>query len=157
RTHGVPAPNQRTTIMRLVARNEILGLGEYEQIRPRFRARVIEQKRARRVALGDHLAVTFKNHDSVLLQIQEMLRTQRITAEPAIQHEIDTYNELVPSARQLSITLFVEIPDRETRERMLVELAGLERTVALVVDGQQHPFVGARIGAVADRTTAVHY
>ena len=35
--------------MKPVTRDEILDLGAYEQIRERFRARVIEEKTARRV------------------------------------------------------------------------------------------------------------
>src|SRR5689334_15748699 len=112
--------------MRPIERSEILGIGEYEMIRPRFRARVIEEKRPRRVAVGEHLSAIFENRDSVLLQIQEMIRTERITAEPAIAHEIETYNELLPAENQLSLTLFVEIPDKDLRDRKLVELAGLE-------------------------------
>jgi hypothetical protein len=144
--------------MQLIQRNEILPLGEYELIRPRFRARVIDEKKARRVTLGAHLSAIFENRDSVLLQIQEMLRTERITAEPAILHEIETYNDLVPAPRQVSLTLFVEIPDKETRDRMLVELAGLEDTVGVEVDGEVFPATGKLPdGFVEGRTTAVHY
>lgn len=144
--------------MRPIERSEILGIGEYEMIRPRFRARVIEEKRPRRVAVGEHLSAIFENRDSVLLQIQEMIRTERITAEPAIAHEIETYNELLPAENQLSITLFVEIPDKELRDRKLVELAGLEDTIAIEVDGARFAAKGPpAAGAVPDRTTAVHY
>jgi len=82
--------------MKPVDRSEVLGLGEYEQIRERFRRRVIEDKRARRVPLGGHMTVLFENHDTVLFQIQEMLRTERISAAQAVRHEIETYNQLVP-------------------------------------------------------------
>lgn len=141
-----------------VTRSEILSIAEYELIRPHFRARVIAEKVPRRVIVGDYISVLFENHDSVLLQIQEMLRTERITSESAIAHEIETYNDLIAGPDQLSFTLFVEIPDRETRERMLVELAGLETAVAVEVDGE-------RFAATQDlpeahlpaRTTAVHY
>ncbi|MCC6524638.1 MAG: DUF3501 family protein [Polyangiaceae bacterium] len=143
--------------MKPIQRSEILPLGEYELVRERFRVRVIEDKRPRRVALGAHLSATFENRDTVLLQIQEMLRTERINREAAVQHEIDTYNELVPGDDELSFTLFVEIPERELRERMLGELAGLEDHVGLEVDGQLVPAVGKRPEAVPDRTTAVHY
>jgi hypothetical protein len=144
--------------MRPIERSEILPIGDYERVRPHFRARLIEEKRARRVAVGEHLSVVFENRDSVLLQIQEMLRTERITADPAIYHEIETYNELIPARDQLSITVFVEIPDRELRERRLVELAGLEGTIGLDVDGVLFPATGApSAGAVPERTTAVHY
>ena len=112
--------------MRAIERSEILGLGDYEMVRPHFRPRVIAEKKPRRVELGEHIAAVFENRDSVLLQIQEMLRTERITAEPAIVHEIATYNELIPAAGQLSVTMFVQIPDRALRDRLLAEWAGLE-------------------------------
>lgn len=143
--------------MRPVRRDEILGLGEYEQVRPRFRQRMIEAKRQRRVAVGEHISVVFENRETVMLQIQEMLRAERITREPAIAHEIETYNELVPGDDELSFSLFIEIPDKQERERMLEAWAGLEAHVSLEVDGRRYPTVGERQGAEASRTTAVHY
>jgi hypothetical protein len=144
--------------MRPIERSEILPIGDYEAVRPHFRARVVEAKRPRRVALGEHLSALFENRDSVLLQIQEMLRTERITGEPAILHEITTYNDLVPGARQLSLTIFVQIPDKALRDRLLVELAGLEDTFSVIVNDQRFPLRGPRPdGFVEGRTTAVHY
>lgn len=143
--------------MRPIDRNEILAIGEYELIRDRFRSRVIEEKRPRRVRIGEHITVIFENRDSVLLQIQEMLRTERITSESGILHEIETYNELIPGEGQLSVTLFVEIPDRALRDQMLVDLAGLEDAVSIEVDGVKARATGKREGAIEGRTTAVHY
>ena len=60
--------------MRKVSRSEILDLGAYEQVRERFRGRMIEEKRHRRVAVGPSMTFIFENHATVLLQIQEMLR-----------------------------------------------------------------------------------
>ena len=141
-----------------IQRSEILPIGEYEAIRPHFRARVIEEKRPRRVKIGDHISAVFENRDSVLLQIQEMLRTERITSEAAILHEIETYNDLLPGERQLSVTLFVEIPEKEVRDRMLVELVGLEETIAIEIDGERFPIQGKRADSyIEGRTTAVHY
>jgi Protein of unknown function (DUF3501) len=143
--------------MRPIERNEVLSIGEYETIRERFRSRVIEEKRPRRLHVGEHMTVVFENRDSVLFQIQEMLRTERITSESGILHEIETYNDLVPGPGQVSITLFVEIPDRALRDQMLVELAGIEESLSLEVDGVKHAARGKRDGAVPGRTTAVHY
>src|SRR5690242_11995154 len=106
--------------MRPIERSEILPIGEYETIRDRFRGRVIEEKRRRRVVLGERMSAVFENRDTVLLQIQEMLRTERISSPSGIEHEIETYNELLPGPGQLSVTLFVEIPDKAERDRTLV-------------------------------------
>jgi hypothetical protein len=144
--------------MQPILRSEILPLGEYELIRARFRARVIEEKRSRRVKLGEHISATFENRDSVMLQIQEMLRTERITSEAAVMHEIETYNDLVPGPGELSLTLFVEIPDKDLRDRMLVELCGLEESVFLEIDGERFAVTGKREESyIEGRTTAVHY
>lgn len=143
--------------MRKVIRKELLDIGSYEEVRPHFRAAVIEEKRNRRFQISDELSIVFENHETVLFQIQEMLRTERITKESAIQHEIETYNELIPGPGELSATLFVEIPDRETRERRLVELAGLEQTFGLEVAGEIAVARNETRGVLPDRTTAVHY
>src|SRR5688572_33175812 len=119
--------------MKPVERGEVLELGKYEEVREHFRRRIIEEKRQRRVPLGRHMTVLFENHDSVLFQIQEMLRTERITREDAIKHEIETYNELVPGDHELSATIFVEYPEAAERDRMLVALAGLESKFYLEV------------------------
>jgi hypothetical protein len=143
--------------MKKVQRNELLDIGAYEEIRERFRAVVIEEKKSRRFALCDELSVVFENRETVLLQVQEMLRTERITKESGIRHELDTYNELIPGADELSATLFVEIADRDTRDRRLIELAGLEATFAIEVDGQVVAARNETRGVLPDRTTAVHY
>jgi hypothetical protein len=144
-------------MMKPIERAEVLGLADYEAIRERFRARVIQEKKARRVALGAHASCVFENRDTVLMQIQEMLRTERITREAAILHEIETYNELIPQAHELSATILVEIDDKETRERFLVEAKGLERTFALVVEGERCPGKHDPSREHPERTTAVHY
>src|SRR6185295_18042058 len=121
--------------MKLVERGEVLGLAEYETIRDRFRARVIEEKKVRRVKLGPQASCVFENRDTVLLQIQEMLRTERITREAAVLHEIETYNQLVPRDHELSATALIEIDEKAERDAFLVEAKGLDRAFALVVDG----------------------
>jgi hypothetical protein len=143
--------------MKRIERGEVLGLAEYERIRDPFRARVIEEKKRRRVALGDRATCVFENRDTVLLQIQEMLRTERITRESAVQHEIDTYNALLPGEDELSATVMIEIEDKAERDRFLAEAKGLAGAFALVVDGVRRPGVSAESREDEDRTTAVHY
>ena len=143
--------------MKPIERSEVLGLADYEMIRDRFRARVIQEKKARRVTLGEHASCVFENRDTVLMQIQEMLRTERITREASVLHEIETYNELIPKEHELSATILVEIEDKETRERFLVEAKGLEREFALVIDGLRCPGKIDPSREHPERTTAVHY
>jgi hypothetical protein len=143
--------------MKPVRRDEILGLADYEAIRDRFRSRMIEEKRARRAVIGDKVSAVFENHDTVLLQIQEMLRTERITREAAVQHEIDTYNQHVPGKDELFATVMIEIPDRDEREAFLERARGFERHVALIVDGEKIPATWEKIRELPDRASAVNY
>jgi hypothetical protein len=143
--------------MRTVDRSELLELGAYEQIREPFRARILALKRPRYVALGPNMTALFENHDTVLFQIQEMLRTERITAEKAVLHELETYNELVPSDRELSATIFIEYPDRDERERQLRALVGLEDKFFVEVGGERFGNVPDRRGTETTQTMAVHY
>jgi len=143
--------------MNPVVRSEILDLGAYEQVREAFRRRVIELKRLRRVELGSNITALFENRDTVLYQVQEMLRTERITREDAISHELETYNELIPARDELSVTFFIEYPDKDERDRMLVALAGVEDKFYLEVSGDRVPVRNETRGTMSDRTTAVQY
>ncbi|HEY3817145.1 MAG TPA: DUF3501 family protein [Polyangiaceae bacterium] len=143
--------------MRPIERGEILGLAEYEQIRGSFRSRVIAQKKRRRVQVGPKASAVFENRDTVLLQIQEMLRTERITRPGAVQHELDTYNELIPGDGEISCTLMVEIADKDEREAFLVAAKGLEKHVWLVAGSQRVQARSVDRGGTDARTTAVHY
>jgi hypothetical protein len=143
--------------MKLVERGEILGLAEYEAVRERFRARVIAEKKLRRMQLGPKATAVFESHDTMLMQIQEMLRTERITRAAAVQHEIDTYNELVPGSDELSATVMIEIVDKDEREAFLRDALGFEKHVWLTVSGVRLQARPVDRGGGADRTTAVHY
>ena len=143
--------------MKPVQRSEILEIGAYEDIRERFRARIIAEKKRRRFSPSPELSVVFENRDTVLFQVQEMLRTERITKESGVLHELETYNELVPAADELSATLFVEIADKDTRDARLQELAGLEHQFGFELAGRYFPARNETRGLLPDRTTAVHY
>ena len=143
--------------MKLIERGEGIGLAEYETIRPHFRVRVIDEKKRRRIALGPRATVLFENRDTVLMQVQEMLRTERITREAAIQHEIDTYNEFVPGARELSCTIMIEIDDKEARDAFLVAARGIESAFSLLVSGEKLPAHTTPDRLSSDRASAVIY
>ena len=144
--------------MKPIDRSEVLGLADYETIRDRFRTRVIGEKKRRRVQIGPNATALFENRDTILLQIQEMLRTERITRSGAIQHEIDTYNDNLPGDDELSCTLMIEIADPAERDAFLRSAVGLEQHVWLVANQERvHGRAAVREGGASDRTTAVHY
>jgi hypothetical protein len=144
--------------MKVIEPNEVMGLADYEAIREHFRARVIGEKKLRRVQLGPRASALFENRDTILLQIQEMLRTERITRPAAVRHEIDTYNENVPGDGELSCTVMIEIVDKDERDAFLRAAAGIERHIWLVVDKVRVAGVASpRDGLLPDRATAVLY
>lgn len=105
---------------------DVLNFFDYEKVRAEMRERVIELKRVRRVTVGRHLSFVFENRATVLFQIQEMCRVERITDDAKIQDEIDVYNALLPGPRELSATLFIEITDKEQIQPVLDRFMGID-------------------------------
>lgn len=87
--------------MRPVKREEILDYITYTEKRSELQSSVLKQKEPRRIHLGEYLTFLFENTDTVRYQIQEMMKAEQIVKEEAIQHEIDTYNELLGSKGEL--------------------------------------------------------
>ncbi len=143
--------------MKPVERDEVLSLSAYEPLREAFRARVIAEKKRRRTRIGSKISVVLENHDTVLLQIQEMLRTERISREGAVKHEIDTYNELIAGKDQVSTTCMIEIEDKAERDAFLKEALGLEKALTLRVGDHVAPAIGLPERALEDRVSAVLY
>ncbi len=112
--------------MRKIERADVLNLYEYEKVRDRLRREVIAAKDRRRVPVGDRLSFLFENRQTVLFQIQEMIRAERIVAEERIQDEIDVYNELIPGPGELSATLMIEIEDRSRIKPELDRFMGID-------------------------------
>jgi hypothetical protein len=111
--------------MKKIEFGEILNIYEYEKVREQKRREIIEIKKKRRLFVGDLVHLVFENRDTVWFQIQEMIRAERMVRDEEIQQEIDVYNELIPEKNQLSITMFIEIPDEEERKRLLPQLVGI--------------------------------
>ncbi len=110
---------------------DLLDLRAYEREREATRARVIELKRPRRIALGEFVSVVLENESTVRFQVQEMLRAERILDDAAVQAELDIYDPLVPGPGELSMTLFLELTTPEQLRTWLPRLVGIERSVLL--------------------------
>jgi len=120
--------------MRRVRRDEILDWQTYGDSRPGFREQVLAAKAPRRVHLGDHLTLLFENTLTIRYQIQEMIRAEHIVRESDIQHEIDTYNEILGGDGELGCTLLIEIDDPKLRDAKLREWWALPERIYLVHD-----------------------
>ena len=115
--------------MRKVAIDDIVGLAGYEKIRQDFRRRIIELKQKRRVSLGDKLSLVFENRDTVIFQIQEMLRVENISDLDKIRQEIATYNQLIPDSGELSATLFLEVEDQTHLREELLKFQAIQESI----------------------------
>jgi hypothetical protein len=114
---------------------DIADLRAYERERDGFRARIIELKKRRRVAVGPVITFVFENRETVRFQVQEMARAERITSDDAIQVELDIYNPLVPGPGELAATMFIELTSDEDLRQWLPKLVGVERAVELRLAG----------------------
>jgi hypothetical protein len=124
--------NRRTN---RIDRSSILDLGDYERQRDAIRRSAISARSLRRVELGPNATVAFENRETVAYQIQEMLRTERLAKEEEVQHEIETYSDLLPSSDELSATMMFEFTSPDSRALHLSELVGFEDHLRIELDG----------------------
>ena len=124
--------------MKPVQRSEILDFVTYGEQRDSIRSAALAAKRARRILLGEHFSFLFENRETIRYQILEMVRVEQIVKEADIQHEIDTYNELVGSGGTLFATLLIGIDDEAERAVKLREWVGLlEHLYAKTPEGER--------------------
>jgi hypothetical protein len=128
-----------TTTNRKLTIDDIADLRAYEREREAFRARIIDLKKDRRVGVGPIITLMFENRETMRFQIQEMARVEKILSDEAIQHEVDTYNALIPEPGQLSATLFLELTSKPALLEWLPKLVGIERAVELRIGSDGGP------------------
>ncbi|MGH1345445.1 MAG: DUF3501 family protein [Nannocystales bacterium] len=102
--------------MKPVLRNELLDHVTYTEKRAELRPLALAAKAPRRVCVGDFLVFLFENRDTVRYQVQEMMRVERIVKEKDIEHELETYNELLGGPGELGSTLLIGIDDEAERD-----------------------------------------
>jgi hypothetical protein len=139
---------------------DLYSLEEYHRLRPEFRAKVLEHKKKRQLAVGPNATLYFEDRLTMQYQVQEMLRIERIFEREAIEEELAAYNPLIPDGSNLKATFMMEFGDAAERREALVLLRGIEDRVYLTVDGFE------RVQAIADedlerssedKTSAVHF
>ncbi len=138
---------------------DLLSAADYERDRPTIRQRIIALKKRRRISVGALITLVFENRETLLFQIQEMIRTERIFDPGKIQEECDVYNALLPVRDELSATLFIEITDSERIQELLDSLQNIDRadTVALKI-GDTSIFANFEAGhSNEDKISAVHF
>ncbi|GAO35512.1 hypothetical protein SCT_0899 [Sulfuricella sp. T08] len=143
-----------------LSREDLYSLEKYVAIRSDFRANVMEHKKHRRVAIGDHAALYFEDALTMQYQVQEMLRLERIFEPEGIQDELDVYNPLIPDGSNWKATFMVEYEDEKERKQALGRLVGVEKAVWMQVEGFDKIFAIANEDLereTEDKTAAVHF
>jgi hypothetical protein len=123
-----------------ITADDILDYDAYEAVRADRRSAIIAAKRDRRVAVGPDATFYFESRDTMWLQIQEMLRTEKGGAAQ-LPDELAAYGPMVPKGRNLSATFMIEIADEARRDRTLRRLGDIDRTISLSFDGETVPAV----------------
>jgi hypothetical protein len=143
-----------------ITRDSLMTLETYAKARPDFRKRVIEHKKLRTLALGEHVTLIFEDELTIRYQIQEMLRIEKIFEEEGILHELESYTPLVPDGSNFKATMMIEYDDPVERKKALSKLIGVEDRVWVQVEGSP------KVYAIADedlerendeKTSSVHF
>ena len=146
--------------MKKLTRDDLYSLEEYAERRADFRDQVMAHKRPRRISVGDHATFYFEDRLTMLYQVQEMLRAERIFERDGIEEELSAYNPLIPDGHNWKVTFMLEYSDENERHAALQGLKGIENRAWVQVDGH------AQVYAIADedldretqeKTSAVHF
>lgn len=143
-----------------LTREDLYSLEQYAQVRPEFRAKVMEHKKNRIVQLGPNATVHFEDRLTMQYQVQEMLRAERIFEAEGIQEELDAYNPLIPDGSNWKATFMLEFDDPQERKRRLAELIGIDKRVWVQVSGHDrvYPITNEDLEReTEEKTSSVHF
>ncbi len=136
----------------------VLPLDDYLPVRDEMRTRVRRERALRRVPVGDRVSLHFENRDTVLFQIEEMVRVETIRDPEKLAEEVRIYNDLIADDGELRATFFVEITDRARIKSDLDSLIGLEtQGLSLLIGDERIPAEFEPGHAREDRISAVHF
>jgi Protein of unknown function (DUF3501) len=148
------------TTQEKLKRTDLMSLERYAQERPSFRARVIEHKKARTLAVGPNMTWCFEDRLTIQYQVQEMLRVERIFEAAGIEDELDSYNPLIPDGSNFKVTLLIEFADPAERRGALARLRGVEDRCWIEVAGCERVYAIADEDMVREndeKTSSVHF
>lgn len=146
--------------MNKLSQSDLYSLDEYSAVRSDFRRQVMDHKKHRRVAIGEHAALYFEDRLTIQYQIQEMLRIEKIFKREGIREELDAYKPLVPDGANWKATFMVEYADPAERKNELARLIGIERALYVQVDGYDrvYPVTNEDLEReTGDKTSSVHF
>lgn len=117
--------------MKKITLEELLPVREYNNTHTKFLKEVIAEKKVRRIQLNEKMSGLFETRLTIWYQIQEMIRAEQMEREEYLLEMLEVYNDLVPENNELSMTLFIEIPDQEELRSFNKTVVGIEKSVEL--------------------------
>ena len=134
-----------------------LDLDAWGQELEEKRDEMIAYRRARRVELGDLMTLDFEDRTTVRWQVNRMIGVERITDDEKINHELATYNMLVPGYNELCATLLIGIDDMEELYRWKPLLVGINDKLYLEIDGSRAKLIPDDEGTREEEPPMVQY
>ena len=143
-----------------ITRDDLMSLEQYSEKRDDFRQQVLSHKKNRQLALGPNTTLYFEDRLTLLYQIQEMLRIEKVFEADGINEELEAYNPLIPGGRNFKATYMIEYPDSLVRAAQLEKMVGIEDLVWMQIGDRD------KIWSIADedlerstenKTSAVHF
>ena len=146
--------------MNPITLQDLMTLEGYDKARHAFRQAVMARKKNRLAPIGPDVVLSFEDRTTILYQIQEMLRVERIFIRAGIQAELDAYNPLIPDGSNWKATMMIQIPDVATRRQALTRLVGIESLCWVRVEDHDRVYAIADEDmerSTEDKTSAVHF
>ncbi|MFT6218762.1 MAG: hypothetical protein ACJA2Y_001698 [Cycloclasticus pugetii] len=146
--------------MKKLIKSELYSLEEYSNIRADFRKKVREHKKNRIVRIGENISLHFEDYETMLYQVQEMLRAEKIFETEGILEEIETYNPLIPDGSNWKATMMIQFDDVADRKTALENMIGIERATWVQVEGFEkvNPIANEDLDReTEEKTSSVHF
>ena len=150
----------KPAMTREITRDDLMSLERYAEQRDEFRQQVLAHKKHRQVALGPNATLYFEDRLTLLYQIQEMLRIEKVFEADGINEELEAYNPMIPTGRNFKATFMIEYADATVRAAQLEKMVNIEDLVWMQIG--EHD----KIWSIADedlersndsKTSAVHF
>jgi len=145
---------------RLITRDDLMSLERYAEQRDTFRQQVMAHKKNRQIALGPNTTLYFEDRLTLLYQIQEMLRIEKVFEADGINDELEAYNPMIPDGCNFKATFMIEYADAIVRAAQLEKMVRIEDLLWMQI--AEHD----KIWSIADedlerstenKTSAVHF
>lgn len=146
--------------MKKLTKQDLFSLEKYAEIRSEFRKDIQAHKQTRIVSVGPNVTLHFEDEKTMLYQVQEMLRAERIFETSGIQEELDAYNPLIPDGHNWKATFMIQFDDPAERKQALSQMIGIERATWVQVEGfeQVYPICNEDLEReTEDKTSSVHF